>query len=55
MINGEIGIKISSIEIKKSYEEFYEMTLRDINGGCFHICGDNNLKQLLEEALKNVG
>jgi hypothetical protein len=54
MINGEIGINISSIKIKNFHDETYEMTLKDINGGFFHICGNNNLKKLLEEALKNI-
>lgn len=54
MINGEIGIEIGSISIRKFYEGSYEMTFHDINGGFLHIVGDNDLKTLLEEALNNL-
>lgn len=56
MINGEIGIEIGSISIRKFQfqEGSYEMTFHDINGGFLHIVGDNDLKTLLEEALNNL-
>ena len=54
MINGEIGIEIGNIEIKKFPQGYYEMTFKDIDGAFLHIVGDNDLKLLLEEALNNI-
>lgn len=55
MIQGEIGMKIQSIKLIRFRDENnYDMTLVDVNGNHFHIVGDNDLKFLLENALKDI-
>ena len=53
-MQGEIGMKIKKIQIKKFEEHNYEMTFYDEDNKCFHIVGDNDLVKLLNDALENV-
>jgi len=54
MIQGEIGMIIKKIEIRKYKENDCEMTFTDINGGNLHIVGENDLEILLKDALNNI-
>lgn len=54
-MQGEVGMKIKLIElIQFKNENNYDMRLTDVNGDCFHIVGDNDLKSLLEDALVSI-
>lgn len=58
IMQGEIGMKIDKI-ILTEFADFegnitHDMTITDKEGQHFHIVGDNNLKELLEDALANI-
>jgi hypothetical protein len=50
---GEIGAKIESVSISRPSNGFHDLTLRTVDGAYLHITGDNDMVQLLEDALKN--
>lgn len=57
-MQGEIGMKIDKITLTE-FADFegnitHDMTITDKEGQHFHIVGDNNLKELLEDALANI-
>lgn len=53
-MRGELGMLIKSIEIREYDNNNYEMTFHNTDGTFLHIVGDNDLKSLLREALKNI-
>lgn len=54
-MQGEIGLKIKNITlIQFRNENNYDMKIEGINGEWLHICGDNDLKSLLERALEDI-
>jgi hypothetical protein len=54
-MQGEIGLDIKNIQIRKYGDKDYEMTFYTKNNECLHIVGMNNdLKSLLEDALANI-
>lgn len=57
-MNGEIGIKIKKIVIGRPYVNCVEGVVNDITfvdetGDFLHLCGDNNIAKLLNDALND--
>lgn len=51
-IGGELAFKIDSINISKPYNGFQDLSFKTADGNFLHICGENNMVELLESALE---
>ena len=51
-IGGELAFKIDKIIINRPGDKFQDLTFKTADGNFLHICGENNMVELLERALK---
>jgi hypothetical protein len=51
-IGGELAFKIDKIIINRPGDKFHDLTFKTADGNYLHICGENNMVELLENAIK---